>query len=189
MNRDGDLRCAGQAQRVAHRVGKGVGQRVAAGAQCLYGGVAIVDGIRVRTIGCDIDGTVRSRDIGTHVGRRAADHTRRDTGNRFRITGIRVGVVGQDVAGGVGAGRSIISTTRFDRCCCIGNSRRRGVDVIRDLEVIDEEIKGTASGRADIESDSSSAGDVRGYVVGLAACRRIQGLRKGIQRNPVDSIA
>ena len=60
LDRDGNLRGTGQAQRVAHRVGEHVVDRVSTGAQCLYSGVAIVDGIRISTGRGDVDRAVRT---------------------------------------------------------------------------------------------------------------------------------
>ena len=129
LNRDRDLRGAGQASSITHGVGEGIGQSIGRAPQSLNRRVAVVNVVGKGTVGGDIDRAIGTGHIGTDIAAGTADCAGEDPGDSPGIAGIRIGIVGQDVAGGIGTGATVADSARFDGNCRVGDCGDCFVDV------------------------------------------------------------
>ena len=176
LNRDGDLSGTGQASRIPHGVSEGVGQRVAAGAECLYGSVVVINGVSEVAVCGDVDRAVGAADERSHITAGASDHAGGDACDCFRVSRIRVGIIRQDVSGWIGPGRAIAHSA-----CFHGSSRVRdgsgrivdGGDAHRSRSVIAREGGGAArAGGRRVACHAVGRRGAAGLVPSLEAKRR-----------------
>ncbi len=117
MNSDRDLRGAGCPSRIGHCVSKHIQDRLAIGPESLHRGIAIVNGVRVRTIGCDVDRTIGTGNARGNVTNGTSGRSRHHTADSLGLAigrGVWIGIVGENVAGWVGTGSAVAHSACFN---------------------------------------------------------------------------